>query len=107
MPSSVQNLPAGTAQYTAPEYFLGEAGSSRSDLFSLGVITYQMLTGACHSAPTLPKATTKAAQRRLIYRSLLDDERDIPAWLDETLKKATHPDPDRSVIRSSPSLCTT
>src|SRR4051812_42803216 len=35
----------GTAQYTAPEYFLGERGTSRSDLFSLGVVTYQMLTG--------------------------------------------------------------
>lgn len=41
------------------------------------------------------KARTKAEQRRLIYRSLLDDERDIPAWFDETLRKATHPDPDR------------
>jgi serine/threonine protein phosphatase PrpC len=35
----------GTFQYTAPEYFVGEPGTSRSDLFSLGVITYQMLTG--------------------------------------------------------------
>ena len=35
----------GTAQYTAPEYFLGEGGSPRSDIFSLGVIAYQMLTG--------------------------------------------------------------
>ena len=35
----------GTAQYTAPEYFLGEGGSQRSDIFSLGVIAYQMLTG--------------------------------------------------------------
>ena len=35
----------GTVQYTAPEYFLGEGGSPRSDIFSLGVITYQMLTG--------------------------------------------------------------
>src|SRR6185503_18814587 len=35
----------GTAQYTAPEYFLGESGSPRSDQFSLGVIAYQMLTG--------------------------------------------------------------
>jgi hypothetical protein len=26
---------------------------------------------------------------------LLDDERDIPAWFDETLKKATQPDPDK------------
>ena len=36
---------SGTVQYTAPEYFLGEGGSPRSDQFSLGVIAYQMLTG--------------------------------------------------------------
>ena len=35
----------GTVQYTAPEYFLGEPGSPRSDVFSLGVIAYQMLSG--------------------------------------------------------------
>ena len=43
-PSGNRNDILGTAQYTAPEYFLGEPVSSRSDLFSLGVITYQMLT---------------------------------------------------------------
>jgi serine/threonine protein phosphatase PrpC len=93
--SSVQNLPAGTAQYTAPEYFLGDAGSSRSDLFSLGVIAYQMLSGQLPFGTDVAKATTKAAQRRLTYRSLLDDEREIPAWFDETMKKATQPDPDK------------
>lgn len=91
----VQNLPAGTAQYTAPEYFLGEAGTSRSDLFSLGVITYQMLTGRLPFGAEAAKATSKAAQRRLLYRSLLDDERDTPAWIDATLKRATHPDADQ------------
>ncbi len=43
--SSTHNDILGTAQYAAPEYFLGEGGSPRSDLFSLGVIAYQMLTG--------------------------------------------------------------
>ncbi|HWK48395.1 MAG TPA: bifunctional protein-serine/threonine kinase/phosphatase, partial [Steroidobacter sp.] len=33
--SFVSDLPEGTVQYTAPEYFIGEVGSSRSDLFSL------------------------------------------------------------------------
>ena len=27
------------------------------------------------------------------YRSVLDDEREIPAWIDEVLRRATHPDP--------------
>ncbi len=93
--SAVQNLPQGTAQYTAPEYFLGEAGTPKSDLFSLGVIAYQMLSGRLPFGAEVAKARTKAAQRRLSYRSLLDDERDIPVWFDETLQKATQPDPDK------------
>ena len=44
-PAGIQEDILGTFQYTAPEYFLGEGGSTRSDIFSLGVITYQMLTG--------------------------------------------------------------
>ncbi|SCN46588.1 Serine/threonine protein kinase [methanotrophic endosymbiont of Bathymodiolus azoricus (Menez Gwen)] len=53
----------GTAQYTAPEYMLGELGSSRSDLFSLGVITYQMLTGKLPYGTQVAKTTTKAEQK--------------------------------------------
>lgn len=83
----------GTAAYTAPEYFIGEAGSERSDLYSLGVIAYQMLSGRLPYGTQVAKARTKAAQARLHYHSVLDDERDIPAWIDETLKKAVHPNP--------------
>lgn len=35
----------GTRHYAAPEYFLGAKGTVRSDLFSLAVITYELLTG--------------------------------------------------------------
>jgi serine/threonine protein phosphatase PrpC len=83
----------GTAQYTAPEYFLGESGSSRSDIFSLGVITYQMLTGRLPYGAQIAQARTKSQQRRLKYTSALDDNREIPAWIDEVLKKAVNPDP--------------
>lgn len=83
----------GTAQYTAPEYFLGVAGSTRSDLFSLGVITYQMLSGRLPYGTQVAKATSRAAQRRLVYRPVLDDERTIPAWIDDAICKAVHPNP--------------
>jgi serine/threonine protein phosphatase PrpC len=83
----------GTAQYTAPEYFLGEGGSQRSDIFSLGVIAYQMLTGRLPYGAEVARTRTKAQQKKLRYKSILNDNRDIPAWVDGALKKAVHPDP--------------
>jgi serine/threonine protein phosphatase PrpC/ribosomal protein L39E len=83
----------GTVQYTAPEYFLGEGGSARSDIFSLGVIAYQMLTGRLPYGAQVPKIRTKSQQKKLRYRSALDDNREIPAWIDGALRKALHPDP--------------
>jgi serine/threonine protein kinase len=83
----------GTAQYTAPEYFLGERGSPRSDMFSLGVIAYQMLTGRLPYGAQVAKMRTRSQQRKLRYVSALDDTREIPAWVDEVLKKAVQPSP--------------
>ncbi len=83
----------GTAQYTAPEYFLGEHGTERSDQFSLGVITYQMLCGKLPYGAAVAQATTRAAQDRLQYASVLQDDRAIPVWLDGVLAKAVHPQP--------------
>lgn len=83
----------GTAQYTAPEYFLGEGGSPRSDLYSLAVITYQMLTGTLPYGTEVAKTRTRAAQHKLAYQSALSENRELPAWMDEVLKKALHPNP--------------
>ncbi|MEO8805296.1 MAG: bifunctional protein-serine/threonine kinase/phosphatase [Burkholderiaceae bacterium] len=83
----------GTAQYTAPEYFLGEAGTARSDLFSLGVITYQMLSGRLPYGTEVAKSRTQSAQRNLRYDSVLADDREIPAWIDGVLAKAVQPNP--------------
>jgi serine/threonine protein phosphatase PrpC/ribosomal protein L39E len=92
-PSDLHDNILGTAQYTAPEYFLGERGSSRSDIFSLGVIAYQMLTGRLPYGAQVAKTRTKSQQRKLRYKSVLDDNREIPAWIDAVLKKAVHPEP--------------
>ena len=88
-----QNNLLGTAQYTAPEYFLGESGTACSDLFSLGVITYQMLTGKLPYGTQVAKSRTRAAQHKLCYASVLDDNREIPIWIDGVLRKAVHANP--------------
>ena len=93
VPSGSPNDILGTAQYTAPEYFLGQGGSQRSDIFSLGVIAYQMLTGRLPYGAQVARTSTKSQQRKLRYKSALDDNRDIPAWMDGALRKAVHPDP--------------
>ncbi len=83
----------GTEQYSAPEYFLGESGTSGSDIFSLGVMAYQMLTGRLPYGTQVAKCRTRAAQRKLNYASARDEDRPIPAWVDEAIRKAVHPDP--------------
>ncbi len=83
----------GAALYAAPEYFLGERGTQRSDLYSLGVIAYQMLSGRFPYGTDVPKSRTKAAQKKLAYKSVLSEEREIPAWVDDAIAKAVHPDP--------------
>ena len=88
-------VPAGAIQYAAPETFLGEPGSRASDVFSLGVVAFQMLSGRLPYGARVPQARTREAHRRLKYASVLDPARDIPAWIDDTLRKAVHPDPAR------------
>ena len=81
------------AQYTAPEYFLGEPATSRSDLFSLGVITYQMLTGKLPYGAQIAQARTRSQFNRLVYRPASHGDREVPVWVDGTLEKAVHPNP--------------
>lgn len=83
----------GLAQYMAPELFLDEEGAPASDLFSLAAIAYQLLTGRLPYGLDVPKCHSLAEQKRLRYRSLHALRPDVPAWVDDTLRKALHPEP--------------
>lgn len=85
----------GTVQYTAPECFLGAPGTAQSDVFAVGVMTYQMLTGRLPYGDAVPRARTRAAQRRLRYASALTVRPLLPVWVDGALRRAVHPDPQR------------
>jgi serine/threonine protein phosphatase PrpC len=91
--SVVPQAMPGTAQFLAPEYFLGEFGTKQSDLYSLACITYHMLCGRSPYGASVARALTRSAQHRLVYQSVLDVQRPLPAWVDLTLKKALYADP--------------
>lgn len=83
----------GTAQYSAPEYFLGEEGTAQSDIFSLGVIAYQMLTGKLPYGTEVAKIKSRSALNKLSYHSIRYERMEIPAWVDDAMMKAVHPEP--------------
>jgi protein phosphatase len=85
----------GTALYTAPEYFLGLAGTERSDLYSLAVLTYQLLSGRYPYGPDVARGKSVKAQKKLRYQSMLNKDSEMPVWLDLTLEKALQADPNK------------
>jgi serine/threonine protein phosphatase PrpC len=85
----------GTLQYTAPEYFTGDPVSWRSDLFSLGVIAYEMLTGRLPYGTAVSQVRSRRDASRLLYRPARDETSPVPDWMDEALRRAVHPDPLR------------
>lgn len=74
----------GTINYTAPEYHTGDTGSNRSDIFSLGVIAYELLTGK------LPYGKDLSAKNlgKVSYISARNHARQLPEWVDKALEKA-------------------
>lgn len=94
-PGTIDEGPLGTAAYSAPEYFLERQGTARSDIYSLGVITYQMLTGQLAYGTAVAQARNRAALNRLRYHSVRNYNPDLPIWLDGVLRRALHPDPNR------------
>jgi serine/threonine protein kinase len=92
-PSGDCNDILGTQQYTAPEYFVGEPGTPRSDLFSLGVVTYQMLTGRLPYGSQVARARTRSDFNKLVYSPATHIAQEIPIWVDRTLERAVHPNP--------------
>jgi len=82
----------GTKNYTAPEYLLGMQGSNRSDIFSLGVLIYQMLTGELPYGDQLTRKINWRTLNKIKYTSAIKYNPMIPLWLDGALEKAVKTD---------------
>lgn len=82
----------GTANYSAPEYFKGESGTNRSDIYSLGVIGYEILTG---KLPYGEISAERASKKKFNYTSARQYNPMVPDWMDACLQKAVHPNPEK------------
>ena len=91
--ANTEEIMRGTIRYSAPEYFLGQLGSQSSDIFALAVITYQMLSGKFPYSAKIAQAKSVSAQNKLNYQSIINDDSELPVWLDDTLEHALKMNP--------------
>jgi len=89
LPIEVNNI-LGTINYTAPEYHIGTPGSNRSDIFSLGVIIYEMLCGHLPYGENMSVKNIK----RVKYISIKRYNPEIPVWVDKAIEKAVNINPE-------------
>ncbi|MEL6181157.1 MAG: serine/threonine-protein kinase, partial [Myxococcota bacterium] len=79
----------GTPSYMSPEQLMGSTASERSDVYALGIILFEILTGR----PLRPRGTTLAqlrdeASRPVLAPSFVAPHRDIPPELEEVCLSA-------------------
>ena len=87
--------PRGAALYSAPESFLGESTGWQADQFSLGVITYQLLTGQLPYGTRIPGIRNQRQLRQLNYHPARLHRDTLPEWVDQALARALHPEPHK------------
>ncbi len=83
----------GTPHYMAPEQCQGEEADSRSDIYSLGVVIYELLTGV---APFIAKTPTGIAIKHVTEqpRSLRELNPNITPGVDKVVLHALEKDPN-------------
>ncbi len=82
----------GTPEYMAPEQIQGQKVDARTDIYALGIVLYEMLTGWTPFSTTTPVAT--------LYKQvneppppLRQANINIPAWLESVVLKALEKSP--------------
>ncbi len=104
---TVAGMVAGTPQYMAPEILNGEPADRRSDIFALGVVFYEMLSGrhpfaaptptamigqVLHQPPRPLPATVPASAAAIVTRALAKSPADRYQTAHEIVRDLNQPD---------------
>ena len=88
------NVLLGTAHYVAPEQVEGKDSDHRADLYALGVVLYEMLTGGTPFTGDTPLIVAYQRVRENVPKPS-DRVAGVPMTLDEIVRRATAKDPSR------------
>jgi serine/threonine protein kinase len=85
---------AGTPLYMAPELFSGGEASVRSDVYSVGVLLYRLVTGR---VPITARSLDEVRQAHGsgTVRRLRDERSDLPSAFVQIVERALSPEPSR------------
>jgi protein phosphatase len=86
-----EDMPLGSVNYIAPEYVIDGIANSQSDLFSLAVMVYEMLSGQQPFAMEQAGRRGAKSTHEWQYRPIRQYRPDLPLWLELVLQKAAHP----------------
>lgn len=93
---------SGTFEYMAPELFVGEEGDLRVDIYSLGMVMYQLLNAnRLPFLPDYPQPITDNCKREATKRRMTGEKKPAPLYVagteiaDVVLKACAHKKEDR------------
>lgn len=90
--SSRPDRPQGTPLYMAPELFDGSAATPQSDVYSLGVLLFHLVTGT-YPVPAQTRAELERSHHDGRRQLLRDVRPDIPAAFISVIDRAAAPNP--------------
>jgi len=86
-----RNPGGGTLHYMAPECLKRIMSTEQSDLYSLGVITYEMLTGKLPFDETF----LSSHKNQSVFIPVMIHNQNIPVWVNGAIQKAVEKDPKK------------
>jgi hypothetical protein len=90
--SALANDFAGTPLYLAPEVFAGQPRTKATDIYSLGVLLYHLVTNS-YPVDGRTREDVQAAHRRQERNHLRDVRPDLPEEFVQIVQRALEPDP--------------